>query len=76
MVRPNLKVVSLNELVKSMGDLSKPGLPTHAEFYSSLRGETISVEAYDVVETAWHSNEMHTLFDLLQWYSLLDDALF
>ena len=63
------------EMVKGVSDLYKPGLPTHTDFYSLLRGETISVEAYDVVEQAWRSNEMRTLFDLLKWYLLLEAVL-
>ena len=60
------------EMVKFVSDLSKPGLPSCADFYSTLRGENILAEAYNVVEPVWRSNEMHTLFDLLRWYSLLD----
>ena len=30
------------------------------------------MKAYDVVETPWHLNDMHALFDLLKWYCLLD----
>ena len=48
------------KLVKSVSDFYKPGLPTRTDFYSSLQGETISVEAYDIVEQAWCSNEMRT----------------
>ena len=59
-------------MFKCVSDLYKPGLPSSAEFYSTLRGEIISIEAYDVVAQAWHLNGMHTLFDLLKWYSLLD----
>ena len=60
------------ELVKCLGDLDRTDLPSHREFYSNLRGRTISLEAYNVVETAWRENQMRTLFDLLKWYSLLD----
>ena len=60
------------ELVKSVHDLYKPGIPTRADFFSTLRGETISIEAYDAVKCAWNVNGMCRLFDLLKWYSLLD----
>ena len=59
-------------MVKSVDDLHKPGLPSQADFYSSLRGSSISADDYEVVRHAWTANGMQTLFDLLKWYSLLD----
>ena len=38
------------EKVKVVTDLLKLGLPSRADFYSSLRGETILSEAYFVEE--------------------------
>ena len=55
-----------SEKVKGVADLLKLGLPSRADFYSSLRGETISAEAYFVIEQAWGSNKMSTLFVLLK----------
>ena len=51
------------EMVKGVDDLYKPGLPSQADFYSSLRGMTISADEYAVVRQAWNANEMQTLFD-------------
>ena len=59
------------EKVKGVDDLFKPGLPSHDDFFSTLKGH-ISPEAYEIVKQAWIENEMQTLFDLLKWYSLLD----
>ena len=60
------------KLVKGVADLDKTGLPSLQDFYSTLRGCTISLEEYRVVELAWREHHMLTLFDLLRWYSLLD----
>ena len=60
------------EKVKGVGNLSIPGIPSHNDFFSTLRGKTVSPETYKVVKHAWIVNEMQTLFDLLKWYSLLD----
>ena len=60
------------ETVEGVDDLHKPGLPSQADFYSTLRGSTISNEDYDVVKRTWNAHGMYTLFDLLKWYSLLD----
>ena len=60
------------EMVKGVTDLFKPGLPSRMNFYPSLQGETISAEAYFVIEQARCSNEMSKLFDLLKCYLLLD----
>ena len=66
MAQPNRKDIFPYEMVKCVSDLSKPGLPSRVDIYSTLRGENISAEAYNVVECVWNSNEMHKLFDLLR----------
>ena len=55
-----------------MCNLDRTGLQSQQDFYSNLRGCSISCEEYKVVENAWRDNQMCTLFDLLRWYSLLD----
>ena len=59
-------------MVKSVDDLHKPGLPSQADFYSSLCGLTISADDYEMARHAWTVNGMQKLLDLLKWYSLLD----
>ena len=60
------------EQVQGVSDLLCVGLHEKDDFFSSLTNETISDNGYEAVKYAWLSNQMHTLFDLLKSYSLLD----
>ena len=41
-------------------------------FFLSLKNKSISDDEYDAIKMVWDEKQMHTLFDLLKWYSLLD----
>ncbi|CAG2213159.1 unnamed protein product [Mytilus edulis] len=52
--------------------LNHPTLPSHDDFYSSLKECNISPEDYDYCQRVWSQNDMSTFRDFLVWYNNLD----
>jgi len=52
--------------------LIHPSLPSHEDFYSTLKDSNISSEEYQFCQQIWRDKNMSTFQDLLVWYNNLD----
>jgi hypothetical protein len=71
-----LKVVFPYEHIKSFEVLNKTAIPPKSAFDSSLRGTSISDDAYERVKFVWEHYDMMSIKDLLICYNNLDVKLF
>jgi len=62
----------LYEWFQNFQQLDEPTLPPHAAFYSSLKKENISQEAYALCQTVWKDKNWTSKPDHLEYYNNLD----
>jgi hypothetical protein len=60
------------EWLDDVDKLNHPNLPSHEDFYSSLKDCNISPEEYQFCQHVWSDYGMSTFQDFLIWYSNLD----
>jgi hypothetical protein len=60
------------EWLDSYDKLYQDHLPSYEEWYSSLKGQNISIEDYEYCKDVWIKNNMKTMKDFLRWYNNCD----
>ena len=60
------------EFIDDLRKLNDPELPPQEAFYSQLKQEGISDEAYERCQKVWRDEDMTTLKDYLVWYNNRD----
>ena len=64
------------EWMDQLDKLNSTELPTHQQFYSSLKNSNISEEEYDYCQQVWTEEQMTTMRDYLVWYNNHDVVSF
>lgn len=60
------------EWFDNVNKLEYTSLPSHEDFYSSLKVRNINVEDYQFCQDVWRNNSMSIFRDFLIWYNNLD----
>ena len=60
------------EWMDDLNKLNQTSLPSHQEFYSSLKNSNISEEEYAYCQKMWQEEKMRSFKDYLVWYNNRD----